>query len=94
MAVGDDLRALGETDELADPFRRGRPSGPLEQVADLEVPRARNVTLAGVALVAAAPAELVRSPHVKKGQRGISRNARPWRFFEPMPAIQPRSLIA
>src|SRR5712691_8733313 len=45
VAVRHDLRTVGQADELADALGRRRAAGRLEQPADLEVPRARDVSL-------------------------------------------------
>src|SRR3954453_13323190 len=76
VAVRDDLRPLGQTDELTDSLGRSRSARPLEELADVEVPRARDVPLARVALVAAAAYVLVRRPHVEDRQRRIGEPGR------------------
>ena len=53
VAVRDDLRALGQADERADLLRRQRHARRREELARLEVPRARDVALARVARIAA-----------------------------------------
>src|SRR5258707_8529253 len=53
VAIRHDLRTVGQADELADALGRRRAAGSLEQPADLEVPRAWDVSLPRVALVAA-----------------------------------------
>ncbi len=81
MAVRHDRRSFREADELAYSLWRSRTSRPLEQLADVEVPRARDVALARIALVAAAARVLVRRPHVEDRQR---------RIVEPACKVLPR----
>src|SRR5436305_10302155 len=68
MAVGDDLRTLGQADELAYALGGSRTAGRLEQLADVDVARARDMTLARIARAAAAARVLVRRPHVEDRQ--------------------------
>ena len=70
MAVGDDLRALGEADQL--PHRPGlvRPPGCGEQALALELARTGDVRLARVAGIAAAARVLVGGADVGTGASG------------------------
>src|SRR5258708_22848831 len=64
VAVRDDLGALGQPHELADPLGRLRLPGTREERAHLDVPRARDVALARVARTAVTPALFVVATHV------------------------------
>src|SRR5438067_2336092 len=71
VAVGDDLRALGRADELADPLRRLRLAGSGEERADLDASRARDVPLPRVTRAAAPAGVLLVAAHVEDRQRTI-----------------------
>ncbi len=72
MAVRDDRRSLRESDELADPLGRLWQAGTGEQLGDLDEPRAGDVPLTRIAVVAAAAGVLVRRAHVEEQERLVA----------------------
>src|SRR2546423_4444643 len=65
MAVRDDLGARGEPDRGAHLVRSARTAQLVEELAELEPPRAGQAPLARIARVAGPAGVLVRGPHVE-----------------------------
>ena len=80
MAVGDHVRPFRGPDRGADLFGRLRQPRRVEQCRLVDPPGARDVALAGVARVAAAPRELLLGPDIEERQ--------------PLPPTAPLDLIA